>query len=138
MGVGAPADPGERQGLQQPATRSSSSWSRKRPDRSTGEKTVLALALVHGLRQVAGRQLPLVIEAPLRPLDGAHELNVVRHHLATLTEHTVLMEVPRRLHDGLMAELQHRIGQRFALVQDADRTATIVEERARPEGEPHA
>ncbi len=99
------------------------------PDRSTGERTVLALAIVHGLRQVSGTRLPLIIEAPLRPLDEAHELNVVRHHLARLGEHTVLMEVPGRFHRGLLSELEQRIGQRLALIRESA-GATIIEERA--------
>lgn len=107
------------------------------PDRSTGEKTVLAFAIVHGLRQVADTRLPLVIEAPLRPLDPEHELGVVRHHLAQLEEHTVLMEVPGRLDGQLMAELRSRIGQRFVLVQQPGSAATVAEERAL-QGVPHA
>ena len=100
------------------------------PDRSTGEKTVLAFAIVHGLRQVADTRLPLVIEAPLRPLDPEHELGVVRHHLAQLEEHTVLMEVPGRLDGQLMAELRPRIGQHFVLVQQPGSGASVAEERA--------
>jgi DNA sulfur modification protein DndD len=107
------------------------------PDRSTGEKTVLALAIVHGLRQVADSRLPLVIEAPLRPLDPAHELGVARHHLAQIEEHTVLMEVPGRLDGQLMAELRPRIGQRFVLVQQPGSGASVAEERAL-QGGPHA
>ena len=50
---------------------------------SAGEKPILAIALLWGLAQASGRQLPVAIDTPLGRLDSEH-----RHHLVERARHS--------------------------------------------------
>lgn len=85
--------------------------------RSTGERAVLALSVVHGLQRASGRRLPLVIEAPLKPLDPEHTRRVVTNVFADHDGQTILLVKPGEVQPPLMEKLEFRVGQRFELVR---------------------
>ncbi|MFH1531427.1 MAG: AAA family ATPase [Pseudomonadota bacterium] len=99
-------------------------------DRSTGERTILTLALVHGLRMASGRSLPLVVEAPFKPLDPVHTERVILHAFKPEFGYAILLLRPEEIpsvHRGTMAS---RAGQRFVLDRpDPRREITVVCER---------
>jgi DNA sulfur modification protein DndD len=99
-------------------------------DRSTGERAVLSLAVVHGLQRASGRSLPLVVEAPVKPLDPVHTERVIRHAFRAASGQTVLLlkpdEVPTEHREALLS----RTGQRFVLERPhPERELSIVTER---------
>lgn len=85
------------------------------PDRSTGERTVLALALVTGLQGASGLEFPLVMEAPLKPLDPVHQTKVVTELLASRGHQTILLVKPGEIPEYLMGVVSARVGRRFTL-----------------------
>jgi len=84
-------------------------------DRSTGERAVLSLALAHGLRRASGRNLPLVVEAPLKPLDPEHADKVIRHAFRRTSQQTILLVKPEEIPRSHSSALLARVGQRFEL-----------------------
>lgn len=98
-------------------------------DRSTGERAVLAMALVHGLQQASGRAFPLVIEAPLKPLDAHHQTRVLQDFLAGANSQTVLLLKPGELPAAMRPMIDHVVGGSWALVRpDETRECTRIEE----------
>ena len=98
-------------------------------DRSTGERAVLSLAIAHGLRKASGRELPLVVEAPLKPLDPVHTDKVVRHAFQTASGQTILLLKPEEIPPAHRAALETRAGQRFVLHRpDPWREVSLVRE----------
>lgn len=85
------------------------------PDPSTGERTVLALALVTGLQRASGLRFPLIMEAVFKPLGPLHQDNVVRLLLIQRQEQTLLLLKPGELPPTLQHLIDARIGQRFAV-----------------------
>lgn len=83
--------------------------------RSTGERTLLALCLVYGLQRASGCRFPLIVEAPLKPLDAEHQHAVLKHFVAGYEGQTVLLvkpgEIPRDF-DPLVAD---RVASRHIL-----------------------
>jgi DNA sulfur modification protein DndD len=98
-------------------------------DRSTGERAVLSLAIVHGLRQASGRELPLVVEAPLKPLDPVHTDKVIRHAFQTASGQTILLLKPEEIPAAHQDTLVSRTGQRFVLQRpDPHREISLISE----------
>ena len=87
------------------------------PDPSTGERTVLALALVSGLQRASGLRFPLIMEALFKPLGPIHQDNVARVLLAERTEQTVLLLKPGELPPSLEHLVLTRVGQRLTIVR---------------------
>lgn len=85
------------------------------PDRSTGERAVMALAVVHGLLEASGRQLPLMVEAPLKPLDPVHTGKVLRHFYSGRKGQVVLLVKPDEIPAALLVRLKPRISRRILI-----------------------
>lgn len=85
------------------------------PGRSTGERTVLALALVFGLQRASGLRFPLFIEAPLKPLDPRHQDSVVRELLKLDTAQSVLLVKPGEFPPALDELVRVQVAQRLVL-----------------------
>lgn len=77
------------------------------PERSTGERAVLALALIHGLQEVSTRSFPVVVEAPLKPLDAQHTSKVMVNFFADARTQTLLLVKPGELgeHSALIGQV---------------------------------
>lgn len=85
------------------------------PDRSTGERMVLALALVHGLRQASGLQFPLFVEAPLKGLDAMHQDRVIRQFLLEYRGQTILLVKPGEFPESAAHLVREQVGERFCI-----------------------
>ena len=90
------------------------------PDRSTGERMVLALALVHGLRRASGLRFPLFVEAPLKGLDAMHQDRVIRHFLLEFRGQTILLIKPGEIPDSAAYLVREQVGERFCLSRPVD------------------
>ena len=89
------------------------------PGRSSGERTLIALALVQGLRVASGLKFPLFIEAPLKTLDPIHQARVIDNFLCAFEGQTVLLVKPDELPDPAShALLRTRVSQRFRIDRD--------------------
>jgi len=101
--------------------------------RSTGEKAVLAMAVVHGLQKASGRSLPLIVEAPLKPLDPVHTTGVLTHFFANHTGQSILLLKPSELPATMAPTVAPRVGQKLVLKRpqpDKDLSVLVEEEVA--------
>jgi DNA sulfur modification protein DndD len=98
--------------------------------RSTGEKNLLALCLVHAIRKVAGPGLPLVVEAPLRVLDPVHRSSVLREILCLYPDQMILLLTPDEIPAELAPEIRDRVSRKLSLMRDGsedEEASKIVE-----------
>ena len=98
--------------------------------RSTGERNLLALCLVHAIRKVAGPGLPLVVEAPLRVLDPVHRSSVLREILCLYPDQMILLLTPEEIPSELAPEIRDRVSRRLFLMRDGsedEEASKIVE-----------
>jgi DNA sulfur modification protein DndD len=88
--------------------------------RSTGEKNLLALCLVHAIRKVAGPGLPLIVEAPLRVLDPVHRSSVLREILCLYPDQMILLLTPEEIPAELAPEIRDRVSRKLFLMRDGN------------------
>lgn len=86
--------------------------------RSTGEKNLLALCLVHAIRKAAGSGLPLMVEAPLRVLDPVHRSSVLKEILCQYPGQMILLLTPEEIPDELAPVIRDRVGRKLFLIRD--------------------
>ncbi|MBT3220157.1 MAG: AAA family ATPase [Proteobacteria bacterium] len=95
-------------------------------ERSTGERAVLALSLVHGLQQASGRGFPLIIEAPLKPLDAAHSNGVLKDFLARARGQTILLVKPGEVTREMSSLIEAVVAQRHVLTRPDPRQERAI------------
>lgn len=86
---------------------------------SAGERQLYALAWLQSLRQVSGRQLPLVIDTPLARLDEQHRARLVNNYFAEASEQVLLFATTAELDADLLLELKPMLVRLYELRQDA-------------------
>ncbi|HJU53454.1 MAG TPA: hypothetical protein VJ715_02740, partial [Pyrinomonadaceae bacterium] len=70
------------------------------------------------LRQVSGRQLPLVIDTPLARLDEQHRARLVNNYFAEVGEQVLLFATTAELDADLLLELKPMLARLYELRQD--------------------
>ncbi len=83
--------------------------------RSTGERTLLALCLVYGLQRASGCRFPLIVEAPLKPLDAEHQHAVLKHFVSGYEGQTVLLVKPGEIPPDFDPLVADRVASRHIL-----------------------
>lgn len=86
---------------------------------SAGERQLYALAWLQSLRQVSGRQLPLIIDTPLARLDEQHRARLVNNYFAEVGEQVLLFATTAELDADLLLELKPMLARLYELRQDA-------------------
>jgi DNA sulfur modification protein DndD len=101
-------------------------------ERSTGERGMLSLAVVHGLQSVSGRPLPLVVEAPFKPLDPVHTEKAIHQAFGASCEQAVLLLKPEEVPQIHAAAFRRRVGQWFVLERpEPGREVCVVRDKWR-------
>lgn len=94
---------------------------------STGERTLLALCLVHGIRAAAETTLPVVIEAPFKPLDRDHQDAVALHHFKDYKGQLLLLVKPDEIPKDIAALTGHRVAKQLVIQQRAAGVSEFTE-----------
>jgi DNA sulfur modification protein DndD len=95
-------------------------------DLSAGETQIYALALLWALRQVSGRPLPVVIDAPLGRLDSDHRQNLVERYFPYASQQVILLSTDTEVDDKFYAAMQGNISHAYHLDYDQAQKSTRV------------
>lgn len=93
---------------------------------SAGERQIYAIALLWALRQVSGRPLPVIIDAPLGRLDSDHRQNLVEHYFPHASQQVILFSTDTEVDSDFYAALQGHISHAYHLEYNQTRRATQV------------
>jgi len=93
---------------------------------SAGERQLFALALLWSLRQVSGRQLPLMIDTPLARLDDSHRSRLVHDFIPQVADQVVLLTTDAEMDVRLLSQAEPYLARAYRLHFDADRQETVV------------
>jgi DNA sulfur modification protein DndD len=102
---------------------------------SAGERQLYALALLQALRQMSGRQLPLLIDTPLARLDEHHRSQVLHEYLPHVSSQVILFTTDAEIDDGLLAEAEPFVARVYRLDYDPEAQETRVTRQGRHRGE---
>ena len=97
-------------------------------DLSAGERELYVLALLHALRDVSGRDLPLVVDTPLARLDEVHQPRVIKEYFSEVARQSVLFATTAELEEELLDEVVPQVSRAYQLNFEADTGATAVEQ----------
>lgn len=95
---------------------------------SAGEKQLLAIALLWGLANASGRQLPVAIDTPLGRLDSDHRRHLVERYFPQASHQVILLSTDTEIRseevNGLRA--QSAIAREYLLEYDAGSYSTVI------------
>ncbi|KAI9130029.1 DNA sulfur modification protein DndD [Acaryochloris sp. CCMEE 5410] len=96
---------------------------------SAGEKQLLAIALLWGLAQASGRQLPIAIDTPLGRLDSSHRKNIVKRYFPQASHQVLLLSTDTEIGKPEIKELRKNkaISREYLLHYDAKMKQTQVQ-----------
>lgn len=93
---------------------------------SAGERQLYAMALLWALRQVSGRQLPLVMDTPLARLDEVHRWRLMHDYVPVVSDQVLLFATDAELDAGLLAQAEPYLARIYRLDYDPQQEQTMV------------
>ncbi|MDQ6423048.1 DNA sulfur modification protein DndD [Paenibacillus sp. LHD-117] len=103
---------------------------------SSGERQMLALAILWGLAKASGKTLPVVIDTPMGRLDSLHRINFVGKYLPNASHQVVVLSTDTEIEGRYLQMLSPYVGKKYLLVYDETKRATeITEGYLQPENE---
>ena len=95
---------------------------------SAGEKQLLAIALLWGLAQASGRQLPVAIDTPLGRLDSSHRNNLLKRYFPQASHQVLLLSTDTEIEEAEVEELRcsSAINQEYLLQYDVEQNQTEI------------
>lgn len=90
---------------------------------SAGMKQLVAQALLWGLKDVSGREAPVVVDTPLARIDRQHQENLIRRYYPKAGLQVIVLPTDSELDREKYALLQPHVYREYRLVnQDGDHT----------------
>ena len=93
---------------------------------SAGERQLLAVSMLWGLGQAAGRPLPVVIDTPLSRLDSSHRRHLVERYFPRASHQVLLLSTDEEIDEELFEALSPTIGHMYHLTHDDAIGATSI------------
>ena len=95
---------------------------------STGEKQILAVAILWGLAQSSGYKLPVIIDTPLGRLDSSHRANIVTRYLPYASHQVIVLSTDEEVDQTYLEMLENHINTKYLLqYNDKTKGTTVVE-----------
>lgn len=80
---------------------------------SAGERQLLAIAILWGLAEASGKELPTVIDTPLGRLDGIHRSNLVNNYFPKAGRQVILLSTDEEIVGDYYKQLKPYIAREF-------------------------
>lgn len=80
---------------------------------SAGERQLLAIAILWGLAEASGKELPTVIDTPLGRLDGIHRSNLVNNYFPKAGQQVILLSTDEEIVGDYYTQLKPYIAREF-------------------------
>ncbi|MBE0506984.1 MAG: DNA sulfur modification protein DndD [Marinospirillum sp.] len=99
------------------------------PDRlSAGERQLLAVAIMWGLAETSGKELPTVIDTPLGRLDGQHRNLLVENYFPLAGKQVILLSTDEEITGEYHNKLRPHISREYHIKFDEEaQSSTILE-----------
>jgi DNA sulfur modification protein DndD len=94
---------------------------------SAGERELYVLALLHALREISGRDLPLVVDTPLARLDDVHRPRVLNDYFSEVSRQSILLATDAELEERHLEDVLPQVSKAFRLDFNADEGAAEIE-----------
>jgi len=99
------------------------------PERlSSGERQLLATALLWGMARASDTRLPMILDTPLARLDSSHRERLVTNYFPIASHQVILLSTDEEVIGDYYTALKPRIGSEYHLEHDEVRSKTRVKE----------
>ena len=98
----------------------------KRSMLSAGEKQLFALSILWGLREVAGLQMPVIIDTPLGRLDSDHRMAMLQKFLPEVAHQVILLATDTEIDATVIDELAPAVSHGYRMTFDTESGSTAV------------
>lgn len=85
---------------------------------SAGERQLLAIAILWGLAEASGKELPTVIDTPLGRLDGKHRAKLVNNYFPKASQQVILLSTDEEIVDEYYEQLKPVISAEYHISFD--------------------
>jgi DNA sulfur modification protein DndD len=82
---------------------------------SAGERQLLAIAILWGLAEASGKELPTVIDTPLGRLDGKHRSKLVKNYFPKAGPQVILLSTDEEIMDDYYLHLKPFIAREYQI-----------------------
>ncbi|MDB5022879.1 MAG: sulfur modification protein DndD [Mucilaginibacter sp.] len=91
---------------------------------SAGEKQLLIVSILWGLRELTNISLPLIIDTPLARLDLEHRKTFIERFLPAIQPQVILIGTDMELAGDVIAGLEHHIAHHYELSYNSETQST--------------
>lgn len=95
---------------------------------SAGEKQMLSIAILWGLRQLSGRPIPVAVDTPMGRLDSDHRENLIEQFFPYVSHQVILFSTDTEVDKIYFDALRSHISHAYHLIYDPKLGSTQVSE----------
>jgi len=95
---------------------------------SSGERQILAYAVLWGLSKVSGRPLPTVIDTPMGRLDEKHRMNLAENYFHQASHQVIILSTDTEIFGKYLEAMRHGVGNMYSLqFNEKTRSTQVLE-----------
>lgn len=95
---------------------------------SAGERQLLAIAILWGLAEASGKELPTVIDTPLGRLDGKHRSKLINNYFPNAGPQVILLSTDEEIIGDYYLQLKPYIAKEFQISYDEKNKTSSLNE----------
>ncbi|WP_462166766.1 DNA sulfur modification protein DndD [Pseudoalteromonas sp. GB43] len=95
---------------------------------SAGERQLLAIAILWGLAEASGKEIPTVIDTPLGRLDGKHRTKLINNYFPKASRQVILLSTDEEITGQYYTQLKPAICREYHIsYNEQEQTSTFTE-----------
>ncbi|MCO7189516.1 MULTISPECIES: DNA sulfur modification protein DndD [unclassified Pseudoalteromonas] len=95
---------------------------------SAGERQLLAIAILWGLSEASGKELPTVIDTPLGRLDGKHRTRLIEGYFPFAANQVLLLSTDEEIMGDYYSKLKPAISREYHISYNEQATTSTISE----------
>ncbi|TMO73660.1 DNA sulfur modification protein DndD [Pseudoalteromonas aurantia] len=95
---------------------------------SAGERQLLAIAILWGLSEASGKELPTVIDTPLGRLDGKHRTRLIEGYFPFAANQVLLLSTDEEIMSDYYSKLKPAISREYHISYNEQATTSTISE----------
>jgi len=97
------------------------------PDRlSAGERQLFAIAILWGLADSSGKELPTIIDTPMGRLDGEHRIRLINEYFPQAAAQVILLSTDEEIYGKYYKKLKPYIAQEYNIAYDEKNKSSYI------------
>jgi DNA sulfur modification protein DndD len=100
---------------------------------SAGERQLLAIAVLWGLADESGKELPTIIDTPMGRLDGKHRSRLIEHYFPMAAAQVILLSTDEEIQGHYYKKLKPYIAKEYHIAYDEAECSSFIQPGYFPE-----